>query len=162
MSYSYALHPLLGLVMTNRQPDEPIEANTVATKGWTHEYTSLFCLYLLTWGLGNGIVPLLPVRSIVLGISQTNSGIFLASIYFFLVVGSLCSSTLLKMAGSPRTLLLWSSVLRCIALPLMAATQLTMFILASIVCWFCFGAELCALKVQANLAVSPKQLILIY
>jgi MFS family permease len=115
------------------------------------DYSLLFTLYLGIWSVGNGIIPLLPVRAAHLGLSPGNAGLLLASLYLALVIGSLVSPFLLGIAGTTKKAIIISEAVRMVTFPLLAYPNSIAFGIAGTICWLSFGFELCALKVHANL-----------
>ncbi|MBW2263865.1 MAG: MFS transporter [Deltaproteobacteria bacterium] len=113
---------------------------------------AIFAASFLMWAVGNGIMPLLPVRAGLLGLGNEQIGIFLAGAFASLLAGTLLVGRFFDRIRNPSVLVLVCGPAGALAFLLMAlSTTATWFIAGTFVAWGCTGVLIATLNASAGL-----------
>ncbi|RIK35139.1 MAG: hypothetical protein DCC55_31225 [Chloroflexi bacterium] len=119
------------------------------------QFLLLFICSLVTWWVGIGLMPLLPIYAATLGATPTVVGIFLAFSFFTLALGTASAGWLArKLSRRTRLLTLLSLAGATAAALLGLATQLWQVVLLVAAIWFISGVSLVLVGVLAGLAAT--------
>jgi len=112
----------------------------------------LFLCNLVTWTVGTGLLPLLPVYAATLGAGPVFTGYYLAFVYAVLTVGTVAAGRLSDALQHRKVLLIAIGVLNVPATWLMGqATTIYQLAALTATVWFFGGMQLALLSVLAGL-----------
>lgn len=119
------------------------------------QFLLLFICSLVTWWVGIGLMPLLPIYAATLGATPTMVGMFLSFSFFTLALGTASAAWLArKLPRRTWLLALLSLVGAAISFLLGMATQLWQLVLLVAMIWFIGGVSLVLLGVLTGLAAT--------
>jgi len=119
---------------------------------------AIFLASFLLWCVGNGIMPLLPVRAGGLGLENELIGLFLSGAFASLLAGTLLVGRFFDRIRNPSLLVLACGPAGTAALVLMAvSTTAAPFIAGTFVAWGCTGALIATLNAAAGLRFPPEK-----
>jgi MFS transporter, DHA1 family, multidrug resistance protein len=119
------------------------------------QFLLLFICSLVTWWVGIGLMPLLPIYAAGLGAKPTMVGMFLSFSFFTLALGTATAGWLARKLARRTRLLALLSLIGAVASGLLAlATQLWQLVLLVATIWFIGGVSLVLLGVLTGLSAT--------
>ena len=119
---------------------------------------ALFLCSLVTWSVGNGLIPLLPVYAAELGASKAIAGLYLGFTYLALTIGALVAGVVSSKFRRQKLPLI---IVCCISIPaawLMGHTSTVLELAAvSAVLFFCGAASLVLVGILTGLSAGEQE-----
>ena len=118
----------------------------------------LFGYALVTWSVGNGLLPLLPLIAADMGASQIVIGVYLAVSYLALALGTTAAGILSDRVGRRKLIMVVSSLIGSPLILLVSlADSIWQLAILTASAWCVAGMALTLATIQAGLAAGPEQ-----
>lgn len=119
---------------------------------------ALFFYHLVAFGIGSGMLPLMPVYAIELGASPRVAGAYVAGSFLAVAAGTMLSNRMALRLGSRRRLLIAAATI-CIPAHVLMGQADTVATLAALnaAAWFCGGATGATVNVLTGLYAHPER-----
>lgn len=138
--------------------------NAAATEGSASPASSrgqllvLFGYALVTWSIGNGLLPLLPIIASDLGADKVLIGFYLAASYVTLAVGTTAAGILADRFGHRKGIMIVCSAAGApLILLISQATALWELAALTASAWFVSGMALTLATIEAGLSAGPRE-----
>jgi DHA1 family multidrug resistance protein-like MFS transporter len=116
------------------------------------QLVALFLCNFVTFTIGNGLLPLLPVYAIKLGASNTLAGYYVAFSFIALAMGTLVAGKLSDLLQRRKTIIIISAILNVLTIWLIGrVTNLWQLTLITGITWFLGGIILALVAILAGL-----------
>lgn len=129
----------------------------MGTASFRRQILLLFGYALVTWSIGNGLLPLLPIVAAEMGADKVLIGIYLAASYVALAIGTTAAGVLADRYGHRKGLMIGCALAGApVVLLVSRANALWQLAILTAVAWSVAGMGVTLATIEAGLLATPK------